>query len=158
MSVASDIEAGNTFSSSKCDCTSTVSYDECIGVNEPICYENFPRRLECLSPGVIMSETLTFRMSDQQNREKLKCAEMAFMCQVQLKVNKTFNDINNAREGRFTTVYIGSFTGVFTSHPGTIANCDDPYDARLRPWFVLGSTGARNIIIFFKIKEKKNRA
>ena len=83
---------------------------------------------------------------------------MAFMCQIQIGVNKTFNEINNNREFRYTTVYIGSSTGVFSSYPGTISNCDNSYEARLRPWYVLGSTGARNIIIFFKIEKEKDRA
>ena len=74
------------------------------------------------------------------------------MCQVERRVNATLNKINANREKRYTTTYIGSSTGIFGSHPGTISNCDNDYDPRLRPWYVVGSTGARNIIMFFKIE------
>ena len=77
---------------------------------------------------------------------------MSFMCQVKEKTNGTFDNINENRKFRYTTTYIGSSTGIFSSHPGTISNCESDYDPRLRPWYVVGSTGARNIIMFFKIE------
>ena len=53
---------------------------------------------------------------------------------------------------------MGASTGVFVSHPGSVSHCDDFYDPRLRPWYVMGSTGARNILLLFKIHENKKRA
>ena len=77
---------------------------------------------------------------------------MAFLCKVKDKTNGIFTNIDSKRNYRYTTTHIGSSKGLFSSHPGTINNCADFYDPRLRPWYVVGSTGARNIIMFFKIE------
>ena len=75
------------------------------------------------------------------------------MCQVKEKTNGTFDNINEKRDYRYTTAYVGSSTGIFSSYPGNIRNCENYYDPRLRPWYVVGSTGARNIIMFFKVEK-----
>ena len=71
--LAEVIEENNAYSPSNCDCTTQSFYDECVGVNEAVCYENFPKHLSCLGFGVQMSETLTFRLCKQKNKYRLKC-------------------------------------------------------------------------------------
>ena len=77
---------------------------------------------------------------------------MAFLCRVKAMTDGTWTNIDSKRNYRYTTTHIGSSKGLFSSHPGTVHNCKKEYDPRLRPWYVVGSTGARNIIMFFKIE------
>lgn len=74
------------------------------------------------------------------------------MCNADASVPSFFKRISNKREYRFTKMFIGSVTGVFVSHPGSLEHCDSSYDPRLRPWYVIGSTAARNMVIFYKLK------
>ena len=69
------------------------------------------------------------------------------------------NQISSLRNSRFAKVYIGSYTGLFVSHPGSSSHCEkSDYDPRMRPWYIAGTTGIKNTIFFFNINNKITRA
>ena len=80
------------------------------------------------------------------------------MCGVDESLEASFQDISNNRSYRYTKTFLGASTGLFVSHPGSMSHCVNFYDPRVRPWYVGGSTGSRNIVMLFKIKENKDRA
>ena len=63
------------------------------------------------------------------------------------------DELKQNRKKRYTITYIGSNTGAFVKHPGSYQNCDSDYDPRIRTWYVDGSTGIKNNLIFFNIRD-----
>ena len=65
-----------------CECRGNAFFDECVGIDTPKCYPEFPRHLDCLGTGVEMSQSITFRLSKENKKDKLNCEEGSFMCGV----------------------------------------------------------------------------
>lgn len=68
-----------------------------------------------------------------------------------------FNRINQESQQRFTYTYFGNSLGSFRIFP-SIRESIDPetgkcgdYDPRIRPWYVSGSTGGKNVIIMLDV-------
>jgi hypothetical protein len=57
----------------------------------------------------------------------------------------------NSRENFIKWIYFGSSNGVYRGFP--YKDMCNIYDARLRPWFIAGSTGAKNLIIVIDLSE-----
>ena len=63
-----------------------------------------------------------------------------------------FNELDDGREKRYGIAYIGTSLGSFRAYPTfrqidpDTGECTD-YDPRFRPWYVIATSGAKNVLL-----------
>ena len=81
----------------------------------------------------------------------LTTEEKQFVCTSALMETK-FNELDDGRDKRYGISYIGTSLGSFRAYPTftqidpDTGSCSD-YDPRFRPWYVVATSGAKNVIL-----------
>ena len=100
-----------------------------------------------------MSETTTIRFPNDVNTNLLSDEEKQFVCTSAL-LEDTFQALDTDRNFEYAIAYVGTTLGSFRSYPSSRqlenGQCKD-YDPRYRPWYVIATSGAKNIILIIDI-------
>ena len=131
------------------------SYNQCVGTSKRKCFENFPKKEECLSDGAFLSEDSAVRFPLDVNVNALTTEEKQFVCTSALMEDE-FKSLDDGRNKRYGIAYIGTSLGSFRAYPTfrqvdpETNECTD-YDPRFRPWYVIATSGAKNVILIIDV-------
>ena len=106
---------------------------------------------DCIDSGANLANVSGVRFPISVNTNSLNQNEKQFVCTSALLEDKLVA-ISSASQQRFASVYVGMNDGAFRIYPSNTANkldngsCTD-YDPRFRPWYVSGTSSAKNIIL-----------
>ena len=127
------------------------SYNQCVGTSERKCFENFPKKAECLSDGAFLSKDSAVRFPLNVDVNSLTAEEKQFVCTSAMMEDK-LKALDDGRDKRYGIAYIGTSLGSFRAYPTfrqvdeETGECTD-YDPRFRPWYVIATSGAKNVIL-----------
>jgi hypothetical protein len=71
-----------------------------------------------------MSGQPAFRLSPENEKNNLTCEEASFIGRPQSMGGILKGKIDKVRENRYSKGYVGSITGLFISHPASLAQCE----------------------------------
>jgi len=100
-----------------------------------------------------MATTSTIRLSPYSVKYNLTNEEKHLICST-AKLEDYFHSLDGIRDGKFTTVYLGTSTGIKRAYPKI--KIDDSqqdnkfpcnvYDPRFRGWYISAISGKKNIV------------
>ena len=149
-SAARDINTG-TFDNSTCEMYSACSAE----LRDPFCHFNYGNTRGC---GCNEGRTIDARNSVIKTSPKLGASSYSVKrtaCEAKhINANLTRLYSSMIELGDAKWLFYGSKDGVLINFPGIVWDedigentCGTTYDARIRPWFMTGATGPKNVIL-----------